>query len=312
MSDPQAAGPMRLVRGRHEVAAGARDYRLVVPAVPRARPPLLVVLHGCLQDADDIARGTRLDVAAADGVFVLYPSQDVAANARRCWNWFEPAHQSRDGGEPAILAAMIDHVVAAHGLDGEAVHLVGISAGAAMAGLLAVGYPERFASLTLASGVPWRAASSVVQALSVMQRGAGPALPDGAALLAAMGDAPRAVPVTVVHGMADGVVSVRNAADTARQWVELHDTLRARAGQEALQQQALPRTEQGGRLVDETRWCDAAQRAQVTLLRVHDLGHAWSAGDPSGSFTDPAGPDVSARIVRSIVDGDARASSSVT
>ena len=101
---------MRRVRGRHEVAAGARDSRLVVPAVPRARPPLLVVLHGCLQDADDIARGTRLDVAAVDGGVVLYPSQDVAANARRCWNWFEPAHQSRDGGEPAILAAMIDHI----------------------------------------------------------------------------------------------------------------------------------------------------------------------------------------------------------
>nr|MCU0626260.1 PHB depolymerase family esterase [Gemmatimonadaceae bacterium] len=87
---------------------GARRYRLVVPAGDRRTPrPLLLVLHGCTQDAADFARGSRLDRAATErGWIVAYAEQPPAANPRRCWNWFLPAHQQRDAGEPALIEAI--------------------------------------------------------------------------------------------------------------------------------------------------------------------------------------------------------------
>lgn len=292
---------IRIERGRHEAAAGARDYRVAVPAAPATGPrPMLVVLHGCLQDADDIARGTRFDALAAHGCVVLYPQQDEAANARKCWNWFDTAHQTRGAGEPAILADLMAHVSAMYGVDASAVHVTGVSAGAAMATLLVVAYPELAASLTLASGVPWRGATNVTQALGIMQRGCEGDLPSAEQMIAAMGAHPRAIPVTIVHGIADAVVSVRNADELARQFVGVHDALRAVASQPPLVVRDLPRRDEGGRAVDERQWRSLDGAAAVTLVRIHDLGHAWSGGDTSGSFTDPLGPDISTRIMAAL------------
>ncbi len=258
---------------------------------------MLVMLHGCLQDAADIARGSRLDaLAEQEGVLVLYPEQPESANPRKCWNWFDTTNQSRGAGEPALLAALIDRVAVDHGADPARIHLAGISAGAAMATLLAVAYPERYQSLTSASGIGWAAAPNVSDALSVMQRGAGDRLPTPLQIAEAMGARARAFPVLVVHGAADHVVSIRNASEIAGQFVGLHDLLRARAGLPGLQRIELDPATAGSYTVREQQWRDTDGRALVTLLRIEELGHAWSAGDASGSFTDPNGPLIGQRI----------------
>src|SRR5688500_3161879 len=128
------------------------------------------MLHGCVQPASDFAIATRMnDAAAAKGWAVLWPQQSPAAHELRCWNWYLPEHQKRDGGEPAMLANLIRDVCAEHGFD--RVFLAGISAGAAMSAVLAANYPEMFTAVAMHSGVAFGAASTVAEALTVMRTG---------------------------------------------------------------------------------------------------------------------------------------------
>ena len=135
---------------RHEGAAGARAYRLYVPSrydATQEAAPLVVMLHGCTQDAADVARGTRLDAhAERAGALVVYPEQPATANPKKCWNWYDAAHQARDAGEPAIVAAIVRDVMASHRVDRSRVYVAGLSAGGAMAAIVAAAYPETFAA----------------------------------------------------------------------------------------------------------------------------------------------------------------------
>ena len=262
-ASPAAAAPDsgRFVDGSHTGPAGSRAYKLYLPtgsAAPGALArPLLVVLHGCTQTADDVARGTRFNaMAEAEGLLVLYPEQPAAANPQRCWNWYDAAHQARDAGEPAILAAMVREVMAAHGVDARRVYVAGISAGGAMALTLAATHPELFAAAAVHSAVPYAAATNVGEALAAMRQG-GTARPE--AVIAAMGERRRSVPLLVIHGAADVVVSPRNAEAIAAQWRELAKPLE--------------------------------------LRMVEGLGHAWSGGSAEGTYTDPSAPSASEWIL---------------
>ena len=115
---------------------GVRRYKLYVPGSYDGSKafPLVVMLHGCTQDPDDIARGTRLNESAEEkSVLVAYPEQPETANPRKCWNWYEPAHQKRDEGEPALIAAITHQVMKDYRVDPRRVYVAGVSAGAAMA-----------------------------------------------------------------------------------------------------------------------------------------------------------------------------------
>lgn len=289
-----------VVRGEFTGSAGTRPWRLFVPArATNAAPPMLIVmLHGCTQNANDFAAGSRMDaVAEEQGFLVLYPEQVAAANPRVCWNWFDAAHQMHGSGEPSLISGMADEIVRKYGVDASRVHLVGVSAGAAMATLTAVAYPQQFATLTSASGIGWRAATDVARALTVMQKGGGDLLPTSHMMIAAMGAGARALPTLVIHGGRDAVVSARNADEVAAQWVGVHDALRARQGEAALAADAAASTRtENGYTVNERTWRDQQGKARVTLVRVEELGHAWSGGSTAGTFTDTKGPDASRLI----------------
>ncbi len=290
----------QILTGRYTGAAGSRPWRLFIPSTfnQSKRGTMLVMLHGCTQNADDFARGTRMDVIAEEqGFLVLYPEQVPEANPRGCWNWFSPGHQRRGAGEPDILSALIHQIGAQYGADEARVHLVGVSAGAAMAGLLAVACPHQFASLSMASGMSWRAASDVPSALNVMRSGAGVSAATAQQMIAAMGTGARAVPTLVIHGDKDAVVNAKNADEAAAQWVAVHTQLRDDAGLPMLvtDVRAASRTELGYR-VQEQSWRDNRGRDIVTVVHIGELGHAWSGGSRSGTFTDEKGPDASRMI----------------
>jgi len=245
-------------------AQGSREFVLFTPSSLPSKPEeraLVVMLHGCAQTADDMARGTRMNAAAERARFiVLYPEQPASANPQRCWNWFLPDNVTRDKGETALLAALIDSVARAHGV--RRVSLVGMSAGAAMAANLAVAYPERFVALALHSGIPAFAAKDVMGAITAMRQGASDGDALGAAALAAMGAHARPIPVIALQGSDDKIVSPSNLDAMVRQWTVVN-----------------------------------AGRASVEKVMLDGVGHAWSGGSAEGTFTAPTGPDATGMIV---------------
>jgi len=266
-------------RGHFKNEAGARDYKLFVPAGVGARRPLVVMLHGCTQDADDFARGTRMNALAREqGVVVLYPAQSQRANAQGCWNWFKHNHQARGKGEPAILAGMVRDVIATHDIDPDRVYVAGLSAGGAMAAILGDAYPDLFAAVGVHSGLPTGSATDVQSAFAAMSGGAKPA-PRGPR----HGPTP---PTIVFHGDADTTVNVVNG-ERVMHAAGLFAAPDVRRGSSDM-----------GVAWSCRRYVDAhgADCAQEWI--VHGAGHAWSGGDPAGSYTDPRGPDASAEMLR--------------
>jgi poly(hydroxyalkanoate) depolymerase family esterase len=281
VGDPALAPPApdgaRFEAGRHVGPEGARDYKLYVPASARdAGPrPMVVMLHGCGQNPDDFARGTGMNAAAEEaGVLVLYPAQSLAANPKRCWNWFRPEDQSRDGGEPALIAGLVRAVTAAEAVDPARVFVAGLSAGGAAAAVLGDAYPELFAAVGVHSGLPRGAARDAPSAFAAMRSGA-----PGAA-------AARPVRTIVFHGDADHVVNPANADALVAQ---------AAAGAEAGR---VERGAAGGRRFSRSVRHDARGRTLTEQWMLHGAAHAWSGGDAEGSHADPLGPDASREMLR--------------
>jgi poly(hydroxyalkanoate) depolymerase family esterase len=271
------AWPGRWTAATYEGRHGARSYRLYLPASGVGPGSALVVLlHGCTQDAEDFAIGTRMNaIAEARGWAVAYPEQDAAANPSRCWNWFAPEHQRRDAGEPALIAGIARRVRDEHGLDPGRVFVAGLSAGGAMAAVLAAAYPDVFAAAGVHSGLAPGSARDLPSALAAMRQGGAP------------GPAPAGTPppLIVFHGDRDTTVHPRNADAIARQWA---------AGAGATAPVVLSRDADATR----TLYRDASGGLRVERWTVHGAGHAWSGGDRNGSYTNAGGPDASAEMAR--------------
>lgn len=264
---------------------GARRYRLYRPPGLDSgeRVPLLVMLHGCAQDAKSFAMSTRMNrVAAREGFMVLYPEQDRLANLQGCWNWFD-TDTGRADAEAGLILKAVDQVASLYAVDRARVALAGLSAGASMAALLAVRDPERFRAVVMHSGMPPGSAHSTLSALGAMQ-GRRTALAPGALRAAsASPDSPALPPLLVVHGGADTVVSVRNGRAAAQAWAEATG---AAAG--------VPRqVQRGKRYPIEVTDFRVGKRTAVQLVEIGRLGHGWSGGAAGLAYGDAQGPDAS-------------------
>ncbi len=266
-------------------AAGERRYRLYVPAGNPIEPlSLIVMLHGCTQDADGFAAGTRMNqFADRHRCLVAYPVQPQNANPSKCWNWFNPADQHRGSGEPSILAGITQQIIAQYPVDPARVYVAGLSAGGAMAAIMVTEYPELFAAAGVHSGLPPHCAHDLPSALAAMKGGGN----RGHATRNQHGKErlPQR-PLIVFHGDADLTVSPKNAALLLDGFVA-----RDGIGPEMSRAAKGKRTATVERLISTT-----GQHAE--LWTIHGAPHAWSGGDARGSYTDPTGPDASAEMLR--------------
>jgi poly(hydroxyalkanoate) depolymerase family esterase len=306
------SGPQFIERS-YSNPAGSRAYKLYIPSgLHNGARPLIVMLHGCAQTPDDFATGTRMNALAEErGCFVAYPAQSASANPSRCWNWHVPGNQLRGVGEPSLIAGITRQIMRDHPIDAQLVYVAGMSAGAAAAAVMGMTYPDLYTAIGVHSGLAWGAASDLSSAFAAM-RGARPgaagvlsslanaAEREALSVLAAWSEASsseageakarRLVPTIVFHGDEDATVHAYNGdlvIAQSRTTTPMDLYTRMEWGQAP-----------GGLAYSRTLHTDAGGQAVLEQWVIHGAGHAWSGGSPTGSFTDPRGPDATREMLR--------------
>jgi poly(hydroxyalkanoate) depolymerase family esterase len=284
-SSSKAGG--KFVDGAYSSTVGTRSYKLYIPRNYTGQAiPLIIMLHGCSQNAIDFAAGTRMNMFSEGKTFlVAYPEQVYSANNSRCWNWFQPSDQQRGTGEPFLIAGITQQIMNSYRVDINRVFVAGMSAGGAMAVIMAVTYPDLYAAVGVHSGLAYRAAHDVRSGLAAMRRGASKSVQQ----------LPTVIPLITFHGDRDTTVSPVNADYLLDQWLQSTNPEQARSAQSMKVDRGQV---VGGRAYSRSIYHNANGKAIAEKWLVHQAGHAWSGGSSSGSFTDPKGPDASTEMLR--------------
>jgi poly(hydroxyalkanoate) depolymerase family esterase len=279
------------IGGVFHSGAQSLRYKLYIPSSRGdGRIPLVVMLHGCGQDADDFARGTRMnELAELANCMVLYPEQSMQVSWNRCWTWYDQGHHERDKGEPALIAGLTQALINEHAIDRSRVAVAGLSSGGAMAVILGRTYPDVYKAVGCHSGLAHGSATDSFSALTVMRDGADINLSLDAHALTP-------VPTIVFHGDVDYTVDQKNSAEVVRQAIECYTS--QAPGESVSTAMCEHKGEASGRSFTRCTHRSAAGDVVAELWTVHGTGHAWSGGDICASYTEPRGPDASKEMLR--------------
>jgi poly(hydroxyalkanoate) depolymerase family esterase len=276
---------------------GTLGYKLYIPSGYHGQPlPLLVMLHGCTQNADDFAAGTRMNELAEErNCFVAYPEQSSLANGSRCWNWFKAGNQKRGRGEPSLIAGMVRHLFNDYCIERSQVFIAGLSAGGAMSIIMCKTYPELFAAVGIHSGLPYGSAVDLASANEVMVNGTGR---NGRIATRTATPGNKRIPIILFHGDRDKTVHPTNAGEIITQCVENAIADSGASLRETRARRLVKRGRAKGHDYTVTLHQDEEGGLIAEEWIIHGAGHAWSGGSHRGSYTNPQGPDAGVEMMR--------------
>lgn len=145
--------------------ASGNDFEIYVPENARLKlnPPLVVMLHGCTQNADEFLHLTRIKQEAdRRGFIVLAPRKDRSYippnNPLECWAWYWPNANKRqpERGDLKKIMNLVRGVKEKYQVDEDEIYVAGFSAGAVMSSILASCHPEVFSGAMIHSGIPYK------------------------------------------------------------------------------------------------------------------------------------------------------------
>lgn len=251
-----------------------------VPESAAPGAPLVVVLHGCTQNAagyDESSGWSRL--ADQHGFVLLYPEQQRSNNPNLCFNWFSVDDAAREKGEALSIRQMVTGVQARHGTNPRRTFVTGLSAGGAMAAAMLATYPDVFAGGAVIAGLPFGVARSVPEAFDRMRGHGSPPAPVLSDLVRAASSHSGEWPIlSVWHGSADQTVDQSNALALVEQWLALHGVAKTPTKADVVQ--GYPRR----------AWCDESGREVIEEYSITGLAHGTpldTRGSPHGENAAP-------------------------
>ncbi len=147
-----------------------RDYSVYVPTNVSNPAPLVMVLHGCVQDEQDALNEWGMKAKAdAEGFILVTPFITTYDGMRseNCWGFWFDQHNHEGGGEPEDLYQIALEVEGNYTIDTNKRYITGLSSGGAMTVVAAVTHNEYWTAAASASGLAYGETSSSV-ALAMM------------------------------------------------------------------------------------------------------------------------------------------------
>jgi poly(hydroxyalkanoate) depolymerase family esterase len=193
------------------------------PAGVGDNAPLVVVLHGCTQTANDYVNAGWNQLADTWKFQVVYAEQQTANHSNRCFNWYETGDIQRDAGEALSIKQMVDYVKAHASIDPSRVYVTGLSAGGAMTAVMLATYPDVFAGGAIVAGLPYKCATSLTETTTCMYSGKDQTPAQWGNLVRGAyssyaGPRPK---VSIWHGTGDTTVKPSNATEGVEQWTNV-------------------------------------------------------------------------------------------
>lgn len=269
------------------------DYYIYTPSITETRPstsgmPLVVMLHGCTQNATAFAEGTKMNqLAEREGFVVLYPQQSISYNLGKCWRWYD-LDESQGMAEAHSIMKIIQSAIMMHDLDPSKIFVAGMSAGAGLASILAASYPEEVRAVALHSGSMLAKANSMKSGINLLKHGFNGSDEELMSCLERFTlKKSHTVPAILFQGMNDDVVHSDNATALIKQFLYLNNlTLDSKASTS----KHLTGTDQEYTLIE---YKDNNKSTVVEVVKVKNLPHAWSGGDRKHPFNSDKGPQAS-------------------
>lgn len=253
---------------------------------------LVVMLHGCEQNASVFAQGSRMNLFAQKyGFVVLYPEQNKRHNLTQCWRWFDLSPNSGKA-EANTIMELIAQTLKKHEIEPSNVFIAGMSAGAGMATALAFSFPDKIAAVALHSGPVFGVAHNMSSGLNVMSDITVSSDDNLFSYLKTFAKPKHHdIPTLIIHGVKDYRVNISNATALCKQALYLNKLpLNTKA--------VVTRHEADTPNSYTKKVFSYAKKPVVELIEVDNMGHDWAGGDTSLPFNGEYGPNSSETILK--------------